>query len=184
MMNDDNKEWLSALVDGELQGETLQQGLKELRDNPQLQSSWVSYHLIRDSLSSNLNDSVAPQLHQRISAALEGEPTILAPQKRRPVWVKQAAGLAIAASVAGVAVIGVQQMNGADSLPAAQPLAQQQEYIRMAPPATLVAEGKEESAVRSEVFDRYLVNHNEYSANSGIQGVLPYVRIVGHKVNQ
>jgi hypothetical protein len=26
----------------------------------------------------------------------------------------------------------------------------------------------------------YLVQHNEYAASSGVQGVLPYVRIVGH----
>ena len=106
------------------------------------------------------------------------------PTKGLPLPFISYGGSSMLMSVAGVAVIGVQQMNGADSGPAVQPLAQQQEYIRMAPPATLVAEGKEESAVRSEVLDRYLVNHNEYSANSGIQGVLPYVRIVGHKVNQ
>jgi hypothetical protein len=27
----------------------------------------------------------------------------------------------------------------------------------------------------------YLVNHNEYSVSSGMHGMLPYVRIVGHK---
>jgi sigma-E factor negative regulatory protein RseA len=26
----------------------------------------------------------------------------------------------------------------------------------------------------------YLVQHNEYAASSGVQGVLPYVRIVGY----
>jgi sigma-E factor negative regulatory protein RseA len=181
-MNNDNREWLSALADGELQGDELQRGLDALRKDPELQASWGAYHLVRDSVSSNLNDEVAPLLHRRISAALEDEPTILAPQARRRPWVKQAAGLAIAASVAGVAVIGVQQMNVADSGPAVQPLAQQQEYIRMMP--TLVAEGENKPAQNNEALDRYLVNHNEYSANSGIQGVLPYVRIVGHKVAQ
>lgn len=181
-MNNDNREWLSALADGELQGDELERGLNALRDDPQLQASWKSYHVIRDSVSSNLNDRVAPQLHQRISAALEDEPTILAPQARRRPWVKQAAGVAIAASVTGMAIIGVQQMNVADTGPVVQPVAQQQEYIRMAP--TLVAEGEERPAQYNEALDRYLVNHNEYSANSGIQGVLPYVRIVGHKAEQ
>ncbi len=180
-MNNDNREWLSALADGELQGDELQRGLDALRKDPELQASWRSYHLLRDSVSSNLNEEVAPQLHLRISAALDDEPTILAPQARRRPWLKQAAGFAIAASVASVAVLGVQQMNMSDSGPVAQPLAQQQEYIRMTP--TLVAEGgSKEKGV--EDIDRYLVNHNEYSANSGIQGVLPYVRIVGHKVGQ
>ncbi len=182
MMKNDDKEWLSALADGELQGDALQRGLDALRKDPELQASWYSYHLIRDSVSSNLNDEVAPLLHQRISAALEDEPTILAPQTRRRTWVKQAAGLAIAASVAGIAVIGVQQMNTVDAGPAVQSLAQQQEYIRMEP--TQVAAAKEKETSNNEALDRYLVNHNEYSANSGIQGVLPYVRIVGHKAAQ
>jgi sigma-E factor negative regulatory protein RseA len=182
MMNDDNREWLSALADGELEGAELKRALDALHNDAELQASWSAYHLIRDSVSSNLDEGVAPQLHLRISAALQDEPTILAPQPRRRSWVKQAAGLAIAASVAGVAVVGVQQMNSAGSAPAVQTVAQQQEYIRMAP--TLVAEGKEKPQPKSEGLDRYLVNHNEYSANSGIQGVLPYVRIVGHKVAQ
>jgi sigma-E factor negative regulatory protein RseA len=181
-MNNDNREWLSALADGELQGDELQRGLDALRNDPELQASWGAYHVIRDSVSSNLNPEVAPQLHQRISAALDAEPTILAPQRRKRPWLKQAAGVAIAASVTGVAIIGVQQMNGVDGGPAVQPVAQQQEYIRMAP--TLVAEGKEKKDENREALDRYLVNHNEYSANSGIQGVLPYVRIVGHKAAQ
>ena len=181
-MNNDNREWLSAMADGELQGDELQRGLDALRKDPELQASWGAYHVIRDSVSSNLNDEVAPQLHQRISAALEDEPTILAPQVRRRPWVRHAAGLAMAASVAGVAVIGVQQMNVADSGQAVQTAAQQQEYIRMVP--TLVAEGKSRPTQNNAALDRYLVNHNEYSANSGIQGVLPYVRIVGHKVAQ
>ena len=181
-MNNDNREWLSALADGELRGDELQRGLDALRNDPELQSSWGAYHLIRDSVSSNLNQEVAPQLHQRISAALEAEPTILAPQRRKHPWLKQVAGVAIAASVTGVAVIGVQQMNAIDAGPAVQPVAQQQEYIRMAP--AMVAEAENRPQENREALDRYLVNHNEYSANSGIQGVLPYVRIVGHKAAQ
>ena len=182
MMNKENREWLSALADGELKGDELEHGLDALRHDPELQQSWQSYHLVRDALSSNLNEGVSTQLHLRIAAAMEDEPTILAPQATKRPWAKQAAGLAIAASVAGIAIIGVQQMNGVESGPGAQQLAEKQEYIRMAP--TLVAEKTEKPMQGGEALDRYLVNHNEYSANSGIQGMLPYVRIVGHKAAQ
>jgi hypothetical protein len=30
----------------------------------------------------------------------------------------------------------------------------------------------------------YLVNHNEYAASRGVQGVMPYVRIVGYEHNR
>lgn len=183
MMNKENREWLSALVDGELKGDELVCGLDALRNDPELQQSWCTHHLVRDALSSNLNEGVSAQLHRRISTALKDEPTILAPQARKRPWVKQAAGLAIAASVAGIAIIGVQQMNGVRGDTGAQLVVEKQEYIRMAP--TRVAE-KTKKPLNSagEALDRYLVNHNAYSANSGIQGVLPYVRIVGHKAAQ
>lgn len=179
MMNNDNREWLSALADGELHGQELGRGLDTLRKDPALQQSWQAYHLIRDTISSNLDSAVDMQLHLRISAALESEPTILAPQRRPRAWLKQAAGLAIAASVTGVAIIGVQQMNGVDSGAAAVVVAQPQEYLRMTP--TLVANSQGSAAGQSDALNPYLVNHNEFSANSGIQGVLPYVRIVGYK---
>ena len=28
------------------------------------------------------------------------------------------------------------------------------------------------------------MNHNEYAVNRGMQGMLPYVRIVGHEMNR
>lgn len=179
MMNNDNREWLSALADGELHGQELERGLDALRKDPELQQSWRAYHLIRDTVSSNLDHAVDAQLHLRISAALESEPTILAPQRRSRPWFKQAAGIAIAASVTGVAVIGVQQMNSVDAGPATVAVAQPQEYLRMAP--TLVANSGGTEAPQGDALNPYLVNHNEFSANSGIQGVLPYVRIVGYK---
>jgi sigma-E factor negative regulatory protein RseA len=182
MMNNEDREWLSALADGEVAEQDLAHRLGTLRDDPQLLASWRAYHVIRDTVSSNLNHSVAPQLHLRIAAALESEPTILAPQRRHQPWIKQVAGLAIAASVTGVAIIGLQNMNGVDATPAAVQLAQPQEYLRLQP--TLVAQRKESSVQGNDALNRYLVNHNEYSANSGIQGMLPYVRIVGYKAGQ
>ena len=44
-----------------------------------------------------------------------------------------------------------------------------------------------EPAVRSRPdknLDIYLVNHNEYAVIRGMQGMLPYVRIVSHEMNR
>lgn len=187
MMNDEDRDedraWLSALADGELHGAELERHIALLRDDPRLLASWQAYHLIRDAVSSNLNQAVAPQLHLRVAAALESEPTILAPRQRRP-WLKQVASLAIAASVTGVAIIGLQNMNGVDGAPGAAQVAQKQEYLRIEP--SLVAQQKAQVVQNqnNDTLDRYLVNHNEYAVSSGIQGVLPYVRIVGYKAGQ
>jgi hypothetical protein len=37
---------------------------------------------------------------------------------------------------------------------------------------------------QKQKLDIYLVNHNEYTVNHGMQGMLPYVRIVGHELNR
>jgi sigma-E factor negative regulatory protein RseA len=179
-MNKDNREWLSALSDGELQGKELEKALDALQKDPELLSSWKAYHVIRDSVSSNLDGSMDFQLHDRISSAIENEPTVLAPQRRKRPWLKQVAGLAIAASVTGVAIIGVQTLNGEGSVPTAVPVAQQQEYIRLEPTLVAGAEDKPK-AEQADALNPYLVNHNEFSTSSGMQGVLPYVRIVGHQ---
>lgn len=181
-MAEQKKEWVSALTDGELAGDELKRGLDALRQHPELLASWSRYHLIRDALHSNLEERVMPDLSGRIAAALEQEPVILAPQRppRRP-WLRQAAGLAMAASVTGVAILGIRQMNE-ETGPVAVTAAAPQEYIRLEQPAaTLVASPQ---TTNGEHLAPYLVNHNEFAVSSGMQGMLPYVRIVGHKVGQ
>ncbi len=187
MMNKENREWLSALADGELQGRELERALDALQHDPELQASWQHYHLIRDSVSSNLDEAMDLQLHSRISAAIADEPTILAPRRQHRPWLKQAAGLAIAASVTAIAIIGVQNMNSVTPQPTVAPLAAKQDYIRIEP--TLVAAGPEKSREKADegrdnAITPYLVEHNEFANNRGMQGVLPYVRIVGHRTSK
>lgn len=185
-MNNEDREWLSALADGELQGAELERRLTTLHDDPQLLASWRAYHLIRDTVSSNLTHAVAPQLHRRVAAALEAEPTVLAPRRPRQPWLKQVAGVAIAASVTGIAIVGLQNLNGVDADPAALAVVPQQEYLRIEPSRLAQhREGAVQGAMQgNDALDRYLVNHNEYAVNSTMQGVLPYVRIVGYKTGQ
>jgi sigma-E factor negative regulatory protein RseA len=182
MMNKENREWLSALADGELQGQELEQALNALQRDPKLQESWRHYHLIRDAVSSNLDEAMDLQLHSRISDAIAEEPIVLAPQRRRP-WIKQVAGLAIAASVTAIAIVGVQTMNSIGPQPAAAPMAGKQEYMRIEPTLVAGAEEKNEEGTENRLTP-YLVNHNEFSSNRGMQGVLPYVRIVGHQTDK
>ncbi|MEW6646958.1 MAG: sigma-E factor negative regulatory protein [Pseudomonadota bacterium] len=186
-MENHTNEQISALVDDELHGPALRQALERLRQDVDLQGAWSRYHLISDTLHANFASARATHLHQRIHAALEQEPTLLAPRRkpRLPALAKQAAGVAIAASVAAVAILAVQReaVEPADIAPTAMQLAQSprpaHEMVQLASigaPAVTVSP----SASRGRL-NAYLVNHNEYSASSGMQGVLPYVRIVSHE---
>jgi len=70
------KEKLSALIDGELEGEGLHAHLGRLRTDPELQKAWDTYHLIGDAL----RGQISPAIADRVVARLREEPTVLAPQ--------------------------------------------------------------------------------------------------------
>jgi sigma-E factor negative regulatory protein RseA len=182
-MAEQKKEWVSALADGELPGDELKRALDAMRQDPELLTSWSRYHLIRDALHSNLEDHVMPDLSLRVAEALEREPVILAQQRAPRPWLRHAAGLAVAASVTGVAILGISNMNE-ESGPVSVAANTPQEYVRLEPPIATVAANPNPQVSNGEQLAPYLVNHNEYAVSSGMHGMLPYVRIVGHKVGQ
>jgi len=97
-------------------------------------------------------------------------------------WWKPVAGFAVAASVALIAVLTVSSLRetATDLVPE---LASSQAGV------PVVARVSDEQWDRIEPgIDKrltgYLVNHNEYAASRGVQGVMPYVRIVGFENDQ
>lgn len=120
------KEKLSALMDGEtLDGELLD----ELSQSSELQETWESYHLIRDTLRGDTSDVLHFDISARVMAAIENEPvhqtTPLIPeaqpaphqwqkmpfwQKVRP-WASQLTQMGVAACVSLAVIVGVQQYN-------------------------------------------------------------------------
>ena len=162
------KEKLSALIDGELQGDSLHAHLGRLRADPELRGAWDTYHLIGDALRGQLG----PRIADRVVARLREEPTVLAPQpekspSRRLGWYAMSA----AASVAAVAFVAwtaspawraePQLAGGPEAAPAAT-----------AAPVTLV------STVAPPEIDNYLLAHRPYSHTSAMQGIAPYGRSV------
>ena len=116
---------LSALVDGEhvTSSSSNSHILDAVRNDVDLQLKWKRYHLIRDSLRQELSVNIHFDIADKVAQALEAEPAILAPKKTwRDIqlvsnivpFAKQGGQMAIAASVAVVMIIGVQQLNQAD----------------------------------------------------------------------
>ncbi|CAJ1824700.1 transcriptional regulator [Aeromonas veronii] len=132
-----NKEQISALMDGDLSDAEV---LNELEMDSDLQDTWGRYHLIGDAMRGDLPVNLQLDLSDSIMAALEDEPSILAPKPVETAPVLQPAvapvktdanvvplfrrvGLqlgqyAIAASVAAAVIFGVQQYQGQDGVPA------------------------------------------------------------------
>ena len=113
------QEWVSAAVDGELDEQTL----AELAADADSHEQWRDYHMIGDAMRGELPQTVSIDLSASIMAAIDEEPAIIAPKQTTvkaatnptsskvvPLF-KQFGQYAIAATVAMVAVVGVQNYN-------------------------------------------------------------------------
>jgi len=191
MMSAERKEKVSALVDGELVDDS-QSTIDDLLGTPALQASWARYHLISDSLKGNLPEVADSGLASRISAIIRDEPAILAPQvTANNRFYKPLAGLAIAASVAAMAILGIQQNRQAAGDQDQQIISFAAQTPVNAIPVQQVALNPTAEAHLRQVrantrarLNSYLVNYNEYRTNSGLQGMLPYARTVTFENNR
>jgi len=108
-------ERISALVDGELDEQEHQASVDKLLAHSENRKAWGRYHLIGDTLKRSLPKGMDHDFSSRVMAALDNEPTVLAPPApAKPSWGQRVAGLAVAASVTAVAILGVQFMYQQD----------------------------------------------------------------------
>lgn len=187
-MSEKLNEQLSALVDGELPEAEKEMLLTRLARDPDLKRTWQTYHTISASLRNQLPEQSDRHLVERVNAALAEDPPMVAEDPasgtRWPGVFKPLAGLAIAASVAIVAVLTVQQLQPSspvdhNAIVASGPVSDP------AGAYTRVDSGQRRTGSHPpDYLNQYLVNHNEYAASSGIRGMLPYVRIVGYDSGQ
>ncbi len=107
-------EQVSAMVDGQTHDSVLDQ----ISGDPEMMAQWHRYHLIGDAMRGELPQRMQLDIADRVAVALEQEPAILAPKaaKRRfavpanaIAWGQKMGQYAIAAGVAAIAVVGVQQ---------------------------------------------------------------------------
>jgi len=184
-MKDRLHEQLSALVDDELTHAEQTLLMKQVGRDEDLHERLVRYQLISDAMRNRLPDRVDPAFPARVRAAIKGmvPDAGTAVANRAGDWpgrlLKPVAGLALAASVAVVAVLSLQTVREEPGVPATVASAPTTgDFIR--------AENTPDPAVRARPdsnLDVYLVNHNEYATNRGMRGMLPYVRIVSHEMN-
>jgi sigma-E factor negative regulatory protein RseA len=193
-MNEQKREQLSALVDDELTQEA-SSVIESLLEDNEAKETWARYHLIGDSLRGHFPGQIG-DISGNVSQAIASEPTILAPAKtsanrKSSDLMKPVMGFAIAASVAAVAIFNVQQ---AKEIPeAGQPViaqssiatSQQSLATSIATPQ-LVNQKTGQAQIYQAVnidyrLNRYLVNYNEYRANTGVSGMPPHVWMVANE---
>jgi sigma-E factor negative regulatory protein RseA len=93
---DEQESVWSALQDGELSADQSRQILKNLRNDAEGKTRFSTYCAIGDAMRGHADIRCSPDFTQRVMAALEKEPTILAPI-RKPANRQTTAWLAAAA---------------------------------------------------------------------------------------
>jgi sigma-E factor negative regulatory protein RseA len=183
------KEQISALMDGELDAKATADLLRSLPADVDLRCSWEHWHLIRASLHQDLDVLAPAGLVAAVADRLQDEPTVLAPRRRqflpdRSQWSRWISGAAIAASVAAVSVVGMRMLNEIPAIAPAELLAHNARPVS----GSLMRASDEKwdtpnAKVRNDL-NQYLVEHSEFNPAARMNGMMSYVRIVGHDSQQ
>jgi sigma-E factor negative regulatory protein RseA len=182
-MSKESLEHLSSLMDGELSRETGLFLTRRLSSDETLCKSWERYHLIRDCIRQPGSKQVVTGMCEELKAVLEGEALPQVKPRVSPRWLKPASGLAIAASVALVAIVATAPRPGAVPGPeetapgtAAQPFVSPN-TLPVSPSSQPVSFSPAEQN-QSNRLNAYLLRHNQMARTAGRQGFVSFVPIV------
>lgn len=159
---------LSALFDGELEIHEGPLLWSDLKRNPRLREAWQDYKLIGDALRAESN--LARDITSGVMHNLASEPVVLMPKPQRArKW--SSVVMAMAASVAGVAVVGwlalSQTMLGGES----PTLAQQAPVSHSG--TTVVA-----APAPAHGMQEYMLAHQTNAPGLSLQGGTQHIRTV------
>jgi sigma-E factor negative regulatory protein RseA len=186
-MSKESSEHLSSLMDGELSRETGLFLTRRLSSDEELCDTWERYHLIRDCIRQPGSSQLVTGMCAKLSASLEAEqlPSVSSWTNKR--WLKPVSGLAIAASVALVAIVATAPQSG--ELQGTADTASESTVQQFVSPNTLpispasqavsLAPGRQ---AKSNRLNPYLLRHNQMARTAGRQGFVSFVPIVATPV--
>lgn len=177
-MSKENRENLSCLMDGELDRDASGFLMRRLISDHDMRAVWRRYHMVRaclhgDGLSSG-------DLAGRVAEVLAGEADPAAQGRLRPTWLRPLAGSAIAASVALVAIFGINQ-NLLDRAAPESAIGQEGFVTQessldrgMTGPAVPVSYTSHDEAARHRI-NTYVLRHNQAVGGAGFVSYVPIV---------
>ena len=177
---------LSALVDGELADAEMNLVLRRLSRDGDAQGRWERYHLISDALQGHLPAALDADFATCLRQAIDQERLPHPATRSLPAWYKPVTGFALAASVVLTALVGLQWTQPDAGLTPDNPVAAVPASTIPLPAQVValnpLADGASEPTEAR--LNTYLVNHNGYASKSSVNGMLPYVRMVGYQTNR
>jgi sigma-E factor negative regulatory protein RseA len=199
-MNEQIRESLSALMDGEANELEIQRLLKHA-DAESLRSTWMRYHLVRHTLREGSAAYTYIDVSAGVMAALSGEPGIdIKPVARWKNFLQPAASFAVAASVFAAVLVGSQfygLLGAGGDAGGAPELAARVSTVGMvntlggsavragyASPALKPAQTRyaDYDKMARQRLQRYMLSHTEEASLNAPQGMMPYARVATFKV--
>ncbi len=168
------KERLSAVMDGDPAMDRTEDVLARLGTDSELRECWQTYCLIGDAMRGE--GSGAGGLVDRVMGALDDDPTVLAPVRRRAAEKASLAQrlLPLAASLMGVAAVGWIASSIGTTDKATEPRAVQ----AVAQVVSSVPVRSSTAVAAVDPHREYVFVHQAASRNSPLPGVAQYVRSV------
>ena len=181
---------LSALVDGELEDREVELVLRRLLRDAEPRGQWARYHLISEALQGHLPDAFDAGFAGRIRQAIDAEPALKPALGALPTWYKPITGFGLAASVVLVALFGLKLTQEPAPGPALASVSSPTQGASKIPAAFISRVSSDRppsdnsNALAESRLNNYWVNHNNYASFNTVNGMLPYVRMVGHQNNR
>jgi sigma-E factor negative regulatory protein RseA len=187
MENMQTQELISALADGQLQGETFARGVELAASDPQARQAWESYHLIGDVLRSgtlavgSLPPDFAERLLRRLQQeqqlppvpALAGSLPVVAVQSNAPAANDGSFRWKVIAGVASVAAVAVLGWTLAGGMPGRTDPGPQ---LAATGGATVFAPDERGVMIRDPHLDELLAAHRQLGGASALQMPAGFVR--------
>jgi sigma-E factor negative regulatory protein RseA len=193
-MSEQIREQVSAFLDGELPDTESELLLKRLTRDGELRESFGRYALIGEALRGSGSQILTRGFASRVNLAIDGEP-VQAPAHAQPAnasrWWRPLAGVTVAAGVAAVAIVALQQRAISPRLNVASPITAQnvaapsqtaagnptpvqgsagpREALSYTVPATST---EAPSSLIPARLTNYVFAHSKYSSGLGQRGVL------------
>jgi sigma-E factor negative regulatory protein RseA len=192
-MSEQIREQVSAFLDGELPDTETELLLKRLTRDGELRESFGRYALIGEALRGVGSQSLTRGFASRVNLAIDGEPAQApahAQLTREPRWWRPIAGVTVAAGVAAVAIVALQQRSISPHLSGASMTAQNVTApLKTAAPSQLPLQGgggprealsytvpaastDVPSAIAPARLTNYVFAHSKYSSGLGQRGLL------------
>jgi len=170
-------------MDGEISRETGRFLVRRLGADEALCATWARYHLVRDCLRHQEGGLASESLASRVRRAIDDESTPVKPRRSGGAWLRPAVGMAIAASVALMAIVAVGPANQPAS-PSSNIVAEGGEAPAFTSPQSLTPAPVSQTAslhgapAGDSRMNAYLLRHYQAAGMNGSKGFVTLVPIV------